>query len=62
VAGLFALMRERSLAHAAPPALASVVFFPGGSIDACATLARVAGHGACVRTMTRSTTSTNVRQ
>lgn len=62
VAGLFALMREQTPPHGAPPALASVVLFPGGSIDACATLARVAGNGACIRTMTRSTTSPNVRQ
>jgi hypothetical protein len=62
VAGLFALMRERAPAHGAPPALANVVFFPGGSVDACATLARVAGDETCVRTMTRSSTSPNVRQ
>jgi hypothetical protein len=61
VAGLFALMRERAPPRAPPPALASVVSFPGGGIDACATLARVAGSGACVRTVTRSTTPLNVR-
>ena len=43
VAGLFALMRERSPANAAAPSVASVVSFPGGGINACATLARVAG-------------------
>lgn len=62
VAGLFALMREQLPAHAAPLSIASVVSFPGGAIDACATLARVAGPGACVRTVTRSTTSPNPRQ
>jgi subtilisin family serine protease len=62
VAGLFALMREPSAARAAPPSAASVVSFPGGGIDACATLAGVAGAGACVRTMTRSTTAPNPRQ
>ena len=56
VAGLFALMREQLPAHAAPPSIASVVSFPSGEIDACATLIliRVAGSGACARTMTRS--------
>ena len=62
VAGLFALMRERSPAYAVPPSIASVVSFPGGRIDACATLTRVAGSGACVRTVTRSTTPPNLRQ
>jgi subtilisin family serine protease len=62
VAGLFALMRERLPAHAVPPSIASVVSFSSGEIDACATLTRVAGSGACVRTMTRSTTPPNVRQ
>lgn len=62
VAGLFALLRERLPAHAVPPSIASVVSFPGGGIDACATLARVAGPGACVRTVTRSTTPLNLRQ
>lgn len=62
VAGLFALMREPQPARAAPPSIASVVSLPGGGVDACATLARVAGAGACVRTVTRSTTSPNLRQ
>jgi subtilisin family serine protease len=62
VTGLFALMRERSPAPAAAPSFASVVAFPGGDIDACATLARVAGDAACVRTVTRSTTPFNMRQ
>ncbi|MGJ7509232.1 S8 family peptidase [Variovorax sp. GT1P44] len=62
VAGLFALMREQSPDPAAAPTLASVVSFPGGGIDACATLTRVAGSGSCVRTVTRSTTPSNVRQ
>jgi subtilisin family serine protease len=62
VAGLFALMRERLPAQAVAPTLASIVSFPGGGIDTCATLARVAGSGACVRTMTRSTTPPNVPQ
>jgi len=62
VAGLFALMREPSPARAGLPSTAGVVSLPGGGIDACATLARVAGGGACVRTVTRSTTSPNLRQ
>ncbi len=62
VAGLFALMRARSPAGAAAPSVASVVSFPGGGIDACATLARVAGDGACVRTVTRSMAPLDARQ
>ncbi|HEY2256427.1 MAG TPA: S8 family serine peptidase [Variovorax sp.] len=62
VAGLFALMRERLPATAAPLSFASVVSFPGGGIDACATLAGVAGPGVCVRAMTRSTTPLSDRQ
>jgi subtilisin family serine protease len=62
VAGLFALMREPSPARAGLPSTAGVVSLPGGGIDACATLARVAGGGACVRTVTRSTTPPNLRQ
>ena len=62
VAGLFALMREPSPAGAGPPSMDGVVSLPGGGIDACATLARVAGGGACVRTVTRSTTPPNLRQ
>lgn len=62
VAGLFALMRERSPQQQADSTLASVVHSPGGGIDACATLARVAGLDACVRTVTRSTTPSNTRQ
>ena len=62
VAGLFALMRERQAGHALPPAIASVLLFASGEIDACATLTRVAGTGACVRTVTRSTTPPNARQ
>ncbi|MBO9647769.1 MAG: S8 family serine peptidase [Variovorax sp.] len=62
VAGLFALMRERSPASTTAPSVASVVSFPGGGIDACATLAHVAGDGACVRTVTRSMAPSNVRQ
>ncbi|MDM0069590.1 S8 family serine peptidase [Variovorax sp. J31P207] len=62
VAGLFALMREPSPTRAGLPSTAGVVSLPGGGIDACATLARVAGGGACVRTVTRSTTPSNLRQ
>jgi subtilisin family serine protease len=62
VTGLFALMRERTPANAAAPSFASVVSFPGGGINACATLARVAGDDACIRTVTRSTIPSNVRQ
>jgi len=62
VAGLFALMRERSPASTAAPSFASVVSFPGGGVDACATLAQVAGDDACVRTVTRSATPSNARQ
>jgi len=62
VAGLFALMRERSPANTAVPSVASVVSFPGGGIDACATLAHVAGDDACVRTVTRSMAPSNMRQ
>ena len=62
VSGLFALMRERLPAHAAPLSMASIAYFPGGGIDACATLARVAGDAACVRTVTRSTKLPNDRQ
>lgn len=62
VAGLFALLRERSPAGAEPPSMASIVSIPGGGIDACATLSRVAGSGACVRTVTRSTIPLNLRQ
>jgi len=62
VTGLFALMRERSPANSPTPSLASVVSFPGGGIDACATLAHVAGDDACVRTVTRSMTPSNARQ
>jgi len=62
VAGLFALMRERSPGGAVAPSIANVVSFPGGGIDACATLASVAGGDACVRTMTRSTMPSNVHQ
>ena len=57
VAGLFALMREHLPARALPLSAISVVSYPRGDIDACATLARVAGDGACVRIMTRSTPS-----
>jgi subtilisin family serine protease len=62
VAGLFALMRERSPPRPADSTLAGVVHAPNGGIDACATLARIAGLDACVRTVTRSTTPSNVRQ
>ncbi|SEB13534.1 S8 family serine peptidase [Variovorax sp. YR216] len=62
VAGLFALMRERAPASMAAPSVASVVSFPGGGIDACATLAHVAGDDACVRTVTRSMAPSNARQ
>jgi subtilisin family serine protease len=62
VAGLFALVRERLPANAAPPSIASIVTFPGGEIDACATLARASGTDPCARTVMRATTSTNVRQ
>ncbi|MBS0455607.1 MAG: S8 family serine peptidase [Proteobacteria bacterium] len=62
VAGLFALMRERAPASTAAPFIASVVSFPGGGIDACATLAHVAGDGACMRTVTRSMPPSNARQ
>jgi len=55
VAGLFALLRERLAARASPLSTTSVVSSTTGEIDACATLTRVAGAGACVRTMTRST-------
>jgi subtilisin family serine protease len=61
VAGLFALMRERQPGRAAPPSIAKVVSFPSGEIDACATLTRAAGSGACVRTVTRSDPP-NIRQ
>ncbi len=57
VAGLFALLRERLPQREMAPSAASVLSFSSGQIDACATLARVAGDAACDRTMTRATTS-----
>jgi subtilisin family serine protease len=62
VAGLFALMREHLPPDAPPLSMASIVSFPGGGIDACATLARVAGPAACARIVTRSTKSPIDRQ
>nr|WP_256354028.1 MULTISPECIES: S8 family serine peptidase [unclassified Variovorax] len=61
VTGLVALMRERLPAQAAPASIASIALFPGGAVDACATLARVAGNAACVRTVTRSSNPPNDR-
>ena len=57
VSGLFALLREGWHVHA-PQALGTgAVSTANGEVDACATLARVAGAGACVRTMTSATPS-----
>jgi subtilisin family serine protease len=57
VSGLLALMREHTADRAGPPSVSSVVSFPGGEIDACATLTRVPGDGACVRAMTHPNSS-----
>jgi subtilisin family serine protease len=57
VAGLFALLRERLPPRDSPLSAGSVVSFVDGEIDACATLARVAGDAACDRTVTRAAPS-----
>jgi subtilisin family serine protease len=57
VAGLFALLRERMPSGDEPLTAARVLSFPDGEIDACATLARVAGDALCDRTMTRAVPS-----
>jgi subtilisin family serine protease len=57
VTGLFALLRERLPLRADPPSASSVVSLTNGEIDACATLARVAGDAACDRTVTRAAPS-----
>jgi subtilisin family serine protease len=57
VAGLFALLRERMPSGDEPLTAARVLSFPEGEIDACATLARVAGDALCDRTMTRAVPS-----
>jgi subtilisin family serine protease len=57
VTGLIALVRELQAMRAGRSSVDELVSFPGGEIDACATLARVAGDDACGRLMTRSTPS-----
>jgi subtilisin family serine protease len=57
VTGLFALLRERLPERESPLSAASVLSFANGVIDACATLARIAGDAACDRTVTRAAPS-----
>jgi len=57
VAGLFALLRERLPPRAEPLSPDIVMTSATGEIDACATLARVAGDAACDRTVTRAAPS-----
>jgi subtilisin family serine protease len=57
VSGLFALLRERMPSGGEPLDAAGVLSFADGEIDACATLARVAGDAACDRTVTRAAPS-----
>jgi hypothetical protein len=57
VSGLFALLRERLPSGGEALDAAGVLSFADGEIDACATLARVAGDAACDRTVTRAAPS-----
>ena len=57
VTGLFALLRERTPLRDGRLTPLRLMSTANGEIDACATLARVAGDGACDRTVTRAAPS-----